>query len=81
MNAHAEVLQSLLQLDISAFADACIRLQPPALRLSLAFLPEIHRIPPNSARTFPTARERCAFTVPSFNPVARAISLNSCSST
>ena len=40
-----------------------------------------HFVPLNSARTLLTARDKCAFTVPSLNPVARAISLNSCSST
>ena len=42
---------------------------------------EIHRVPLNSARTLASARERCAFTVPSLKPVACAISLNSRSST
>jgi len=51
---------------------------------SIPFCPsthQTHRLPPNSARTLLSARERCAFTVPSLNPVASAISLNSCSST
>src|SRR5580698_2292234 len=42
-------------------------------RARLVLVPA-HRLPPSSARTFPSARERCAFTVPSLNPVARAIS-------
>ncbi len=42
---------------------------------------DAHRFPPSSARTLANARERCAFTVPSFSPVVRAISLNSNSST
>ena len=45
------------------------------------FVSPAHRVPLSSARTLPSARDKCAFTVPSLNPVARAISLNSCSST
>jgi hypothetical protein len=40
-----------------------------------------HHLPPSSERTLATALDRCAFTVPSFDPVAATISLSSCSST
>ena len=45
------------------------------------FVSTAHRVPLSSARTLPSARDKCALTVPSLNPVIRAISLNSRSST
>jgi hypothetical protein len=50
---------------------------PPFALFVSKIVSEIHLVPFNSARTFPSARDKCAFTVPSLNPVARAISLNS----
>ncbi len=49
--------------------------------ISCQIVTPVHRVPLNSSRTRLTARERCAFTVPSLSPVVSAISLNSRSST
>src|SRR5580698_4432033 len=56
------------------------RLHPHILDLFVLFF-EIHRPPPNSARTRTIARDRCAFTVPSLKPMVLAISWISISST
>src|SRR5580658_5670665 len=73
MNAALEILQRQLQI---------LLVRRPLFQL-IRFVVEFHhyRFPPSSSRTLATARERCAFTVPSLNPVAAAISLSSRSST
>src|ERR1039457_3294512 len=81
MHAHLEVLQRLFHRQIPRRAFVQIDPLQPRSRILCRLICQTHRLPPSSARTLTSARERCAFTVPSLSPVACAISLNSCSST
>src|ERR1019366_2369829 len=67
VNARAEILQRLFQGLVLNLLVLVIR----------QFCPKTHGFPLSCARTFTSARDRCAFTVPSLSPVASAISLNS----
>jgi hypothetical protein len=85
VNALAEVGERLVQLHIvvrivdTKLGSFMSRTGAP--RLLFVFAVKIHRLPPNSALTRATARDRCAFTVPSLRLVVCAISARSISST
>src|SRR6266571_8558196 len=85
VDTRLEVAQRLAKLRIQLFQlgwPICLPCEfLPCEFLPCRFVVAFHLFSPSSSRTLPNARERCAFTVPSLNPVASAISFKSRSST